>query len=153
MLVVVNGSPKLVVDEVEVAVLALSIPLSKIGEVLGNKHVENVNREDGVFDLSNLRELGFGQGRVNLLSVIEQGIKNGDFGELHVLSPGGDKVENQNLVGGLEKEREGISTEEGGRSRVSQGHFEGSDIEGLQFELDLELEVAEDVEVERGLDL
>ena len=56
-------------------------------------------------------------------------------------------------MGGLEKEREGISTEEGGRSRVSQGQLNGSDIEGLEIELYLELEVLEDVEVERGLDL
>lgn len=152
VLLALKGSPQLVVDEVEVAVLALAIPLGEVGEVLSNEQVEDVNREDGIFDLVSFRELGFGKGGVDLLGVIEDGIEDGDGGELNVLSPGGDKVKKQDFVGGLEKEGEVISTEEGGGSRVSQGHLKGSDIEGLKLELDLELEVVEDVEVELGLD-
>jgi hypothetical protein len=141
-------------DELEWEVLALAVPWGgEVGEVLSNEQVENVDWEDGVFDLWNIREIGFLQGGVNLLGVIEDGIEDGDFGKLHVLSIGGDKVKKLNFAGGLEIEIGGISTEEGGRSRVSQGQFNGSDIEGLEIEDDLELEVLEDVEVERGLDL
>ena len=147
-----NWSPQLVVDEVEVAVLALAVPHGEVGEVLSNEQVEDVNREDGIFDLISFSELGFGQGGVNLLGVIEEGIEDGDGGELNVLSPGGEKVKKQDFVGGLEKEGEVITTEEGGGSRVSQGHLKGSDVEGLKLEPDLELEVVEDGEVELGLD-
>ena len=149
------GQQSLSVGEFEVEVLALAVPCGgEVGEVLSNEQVENVDWEDGVFDLRNIREIGFLKGGDKILGAsTENGIEDGDFGELHVLSIGGDKVKKLNFPGGLDIEIGGISTEEGGRSRVSQGQLNGSDIEGLEIELYLELEVLEDVEVERGLDL
>ena len=133
-------------------VLALAIPHGEIGEVLSNEGVENVDLEDGVFDGISVRPLGFGESGINLLGVIEDGIKDGYGGELDILSPEGLNIKKVNLADGLDKQREGLSLDQSGSSWVSQGQLNRSDIEGPEIELDLELEVREDVEVEGGLD-
>ncbi len=150
-----------VVDEVEVAVFALAVPQVRVGDLLGNEHLEEIELKRGV--LVELEGLGRGVGPA-LLSEgrrIQVGILHAHYhvedrnlGEVHVLQPGDLELTDLQVVSGLEHGEEGVlvSGESGGVG-VLELHAKWGDLEGGEGELDLSLDVREELNAEVGLDV
>jgi hypothetical protein len=140
----------LVIDEIKVAVFALTDPAGK--SFVGDKSLNKVDLGVGVFP--KLEVLGgepvsgevLGQGNG---AVLEQVVVEGELGEEQVLGPGDPEISYLNLITCLEEEGKGflVSNDSGGVG-VVEVHLEGDDLKRDEVEVDVEPVVVENVHME-----